>query len=72
MNLAEKLTHQVQDLPQNLQREVLDFVEFLKQKSNAALVSDDTHVWSDFSLASAMKGLEDDVDYSERDLKERW
>ncbi len=52
-----------------LQKEVLDFVEFLLHKN-----SDEESNWSDFSLSQAMSGLEDDdlPEYTDADLKEKW
>jgi hypothetical protein len=67
MTLSEKISHEVQALPEAIQREVLDFVEFLKTRR--------THVedeaWAAFSLTQAMRGMEDEPDlYSTADLKE--
>ena len=56
-------------LPEEAQREVLDFVAFLKQK----LRKEDGR-WTELSLAAALRGMEGDVwpEYAEQDFKERW
>jgi hypothetical protein len=59
----------LQHLPNAIQQEVLDFVEFLLKKQ-----AKDEREWKDFSLTQAMQGLEDDdmPEYGEADLKEKW
>jgi ABC-type glycerol-3-phosphate transport system substrate-binding protein len=56
-------------LPEPAQKEALDFVEYLEQKSHQ-----DDRLWSLNSLASALDGLESDIwpEYRSEDLKERW
>jgi len=74
MIVAEQIATKLQSLPMSLQREVLDFVEFLAQRvAEREAVSEET-AWAEFSLAQAMKGLdtEDAPEYTEADLKERW
>ncbi|MGZ8846114.1 MAG: DUF2281 domain-containing protein [Pyrinomonadaceae bacterium] len=71
---TEHIANRLERLPPSLQREVLDFIEFLSQKvANGEAVSEDA-AWQRFSLAQAMKGLDDEEspEYSEADLKERW
>jgi hypothetical protein len=73
MTLAEKIAFHLSDLPETYQAEVLDFVEFLASKSRVRGESpeEERTAWSDFSLAQAMRGLEDEDDlYSLADLKE--
>ena len=66
MNLTEQIFKKVQALPAEKQAEILDFVDFLEEK----LARDEEKDWSAFSLASAMRGLEDEEDlYSVADLK---
>ena len=70
----EHIANRLERLPPSLQREVLDFIEFLSQKvTNGEAASEDA-AWQRFSLAQAMKGLDDEEspEYSEADLKERW
>ena len=66
MTVVQQITREVQSLPEAIQREVLDFVEFLKTRRLP--VEDDG--WSGFSLAHAMRGLEDEPDlYSSADIR---
>jgi hypothetical protein len=71
MSVKELITEKVSSLPDDDQREVLHFVEFLMQKSNEDTLK--TEFWNQFSLEQAMKGLEDEPSlYTTADLKERW
>lgn len=73
MSITESIQHHVQMLPDTLQQEVLDFVKFLlfKHEQEATPAQDDLE-WSNFSLASAMRGMEDEDTpvYTADDLKE--
>lgn len=73
MIVTEQITDRLQKLPPPLQREVLDFIEFLAQKVvQREVVSDDLE-WTKFSLAQAMTGLDDEEsEYTEADVKEKW
>lgn len=74
MGYAE-LIEKLKALPADKQAEVFDFVEFL-----AARCGKDTTAgpwaerdFADFSLAQALRGLEDDpVTYTAADVKESW
>lgn len=74
MIMTEQITARLEKLPPSLQREVLDFVEFLAQKVARREAVGGESEWMEFSLAQAMSGLEDeDVPaYSEADIKEKW
>lgn len=74
MIVTEQITAKLQELPSSLQREVLDFVEFLTQKVARAEALGEEDGWAEFSLAQAMNGLEDEDSpaYSEADVKEKW
>lgn len=64
-----------QMLPDPLQQEVLDFIKFLLFKQEQANASEPDEIdWSEFSLAAAMRGLEDEDSpiYTTDDLKERF
>jgi len=64
MGLEEKIIEQVHKLPEYKKAEVLDFVEYLRSKS-------EDKDWSALSLSSAMRGMEDEKSsYSLADLKE--
>ena len=69
MNTVERIQEQVQSLPEPVQQEVLDFVEYLAHK----LRREDTR-WSEFSLKTALHGLEDETwpEYTKNDFKEQW
>jgi hypothetical protein len=74
MSAKEQITDRLQKLPQPLQREVLDFIDFLAQRVVQREDASEEADWTKFSLAQAMNGLEneDSPEYSEVDLKERW
>ena len=67
MNLSEKILKTLTTLPEEKQVEVLDFVEYLKLKTE----KEESGNWNSFSIASAMRGMEnEDSNYSVTDLKE--
>jgi hypothetical protein len=64
MSLEEKIVQYIQELPEAKKAEVLDFVKYLSSKA-------EERNWSDFSLSSAMRGMENEITpYSLEDLKE--
>ncbi|MBI5301479.1 MAG: DUF2281 domain-containing protein [Chloroflexi bacterium] len=71
MPAVERIHRYVQQLPQPLQAEVLDFVEYLLSKVEREQNQQDESEWSGLSLASAMRGMEDEVTpvYTIADLK---
>jgi hypothetical protein len=73
MTVAENIHQYVKKLPNPLQREVLDFVRFLLFKREQETTPEQDEIgWSNFSLASAMRGMEDEDTpiYTVDDLKE--
>jgi hypothetical protein len=67
VSLAEKIIRHVQALPETQQVEVLDFVEYLHAKMSRKKNLE----WTDFSLASAMRGMEgEQTPYSLCDLQD--
>lgn len=73
MSITESIQKHVQLLPDTLQQEVLDFVKFLLfKREQEATPEQDEIEWLDFSLASAMRGMEDEDTpvYTTDDLKE--
>jgi hypothetical protein len=71
MKLQEKILHNVESLPEPLQTEVLDFIEFLKSKEHQQ--NEENKTWSTFSLSNALRGMEnEDYQYSVKDLKEKF
>ena len=71
MLVAKKIHENVQKLPVSFQTEVLDFVEYLLIKSEREVAQQSELDWSSFSLASAMRGMEDEdiSTYTIDDLK---
>jgi len=67
MSIAERISKSVKRLPELKQIEVLDFVEYLQSRTE----KEEYKEWSDLSLSSAMRGMEDEHSpYSTNDLKE--
>lgn len=68
MAIAELVQEKVKLLPEPTQREVLDFVDYLLQRSRQEDV-----LWSKLSLRWALRGLEDEEwpEYDAQDLKEK-
>jgi DNA polymerase sigma len=60
MLTAEKVSQEVQKLPDVFQKEVLDFVEFLLHKSQNETARKEEREWNNFSLKSALRNMEDD------------
>jgi len=64
MNLEEKIIEQLRKLPEDKKAEVLDFVKYLRSKT-------EEKDWSELSMSSSMRGMEnEDTPYSLADLKE--
>lgn len=73
MTLTEKILAHAKDLPEPIQAEILDFVEYLESRAERNRTGRSDRHWADFSLMSAMRGMEDEVAaYSIDDLKERF
>lgn len=71
MTTAERIHEQIQRLPEPLQAETLDFIEFLMQRQSVRKEDLD---WSHLSLTAAMRDIEGGAVpiYDESDLKKRW
>ncbi len=71
MTTTEAIVQRLKSLPASAQREVLDFVEFLESRRQEHTVRQGEIAWSAFSLASAMRGMEDEeTPYTLADAKE--
>ncbi len=71
MSTVEAILQHLKSLPDSAQQEVLDFVQFLGTKRKKLVEREESLVWSDFSLTSAMRGMEDEeTPYSLADIKE--
>lgn len=67
MTIAEQLLNSIQDLPEELQKQVLDYSEYLKTRT----IQEERIAWSNLSFESAMRGMEgEDSDYSMADIRE--
>jgi len=70
MTTAQAILERLKSLPDSAQQEVLDFIKFLESR-RAGLVQEEEDAWSGFSLASAMRGMEnEETAYTLSDLKE--
>ena len=71
MIITEKIQEYVQRLPAPLQSEVLDFIEYLLSKTERDIQRREFESWSDLSLTSAMRGMENEEtpSYTLADLK---
>jgi len=71
MTTTQHIIQHLNSLPDSEQREVLDFVEFLESRRKHLDAREEDAAWSSFSLASAMRGMEDEeTPYTLADLKE--
>ncbi len=71
MSAVERIQEYIQKLPKRLQVEVLDFVEFLLARAEREADQPQEADWMRLSLASAMRGMEDESTpvYTLEDLK---
>jgi len=68
MVLNEKIQEYIRKLPESLQEEMLDYLESLLVKANR-----EDNEWTRLSLASAMRGMENEPDlYTLSDLKVKY
>jgi hypothetical protein len=68
MVLNEKIQEYIRKLPDSLQEEMLDYLEFLLAKAER-----ENREWSNLSITSAMRGMEDEPDlYTLADLKVKY
>lgn len=73
MTTAQSIVQRVMSLPEDAQREILDFVEFIETRMAEQSRPLEDAAWSAMSLASAMRGMEDEESaYTLDDLKERF
>ena len=73
MSLPDRITERLKRLPEPVQPEVLDFVEFLETKQERAADARAEEGWSRFSLREALRDSEEEQElYSLDDLRERF
>lgn len=70
MSTIQNIQEEIALLPVSAQEELQVIVHQLQQKYSQQ--SDERRQWSDFSLQSAMQGMESDVAYSLDNIKEKW
>lgn len=71
MTTTQAILQHLESLPDSARREVLDFVKFLESRREELMLREEDAAWSHFSLASAMRGMEDEeTAYTLADLKE--
>jgi len=69
VSTAEQIIHEIAALRPEKQSEVLEFVEFLKEKERKS----EEKAFKDVSLAGAMHGMEDEESlYTESDVIEKF
>ncbi len=69
MLVTQKIQAYLEKLPPSYQNEVVDFLAFLLEKAERQ----EDKTWHEMSLASAMRGMEDEPEeYSVDDLKVRY
>ncbi len=70
MTVTEQIIKHVKTLPDAVQVEILDFVEYLESKTKKA--KSERVDWSELSLSQAMRGIESETSpYSLDDVKEK-
>jgi hypothetical protein len=68
MVLNEKIQECIRKLPESLQEEMLDYLEFLLVKAQR-----ENNDWSSLALASALRGMQNEPDiYTLSDLKVKY
>ena len=69
MTVTEQIIEHVRGLPETIQTEILDFIEFLETKTEKS--GREKSEWFDFSLSQAMRDMESESSpYSLTDVKE--
>lgn len=73
MTLTEEILEHIRALPEPLQAEVLNFVQYVESKIERSGKGQEETDWSILSLSLAMRGIENEPAlYSTSDLKERF
>jgi len=71
MTITQIIIQHLESLPDTAQQEVLHFVEFLESRQKCFPLREENTAWSDFSLSSAMRGMEDEeTPYTLADIEE--
>jgi hypothetical protein len=72
MKVSERIYQEVKELPEPLQAEVLDFIQYLASRAERKSTPKDELASENLSLSLAMRGMEDEdfSRYSTKDLRE--
>jgi hypothetical protein len=71
VSVTEQILLHLRSLPEPVQAEVLDFVEYLEAKARLAGGEREDADWAELSLSQAMRGMEDEPSpYTTADIKE--
>jgi len=72
MRVSERIYEEVKKLPEPLQAEVLDFVQYVASRMQRESTSDNELTAASLSLSLAMRGMEDEEtpSYFPQDLRE--
>jgi len=72
--IFEQIVNGIHTFPYQMQVEVLDFIGYLKNKLATEQERKEDVEWSHLSLTNALKDIDDEneEEYSEADLKEKW
>lgn len=70
MSIKQLINQKIDNLSENEQKKVLDFINIIKQEN----FENEINIWNQFSLKQAMRDLENDKlsEYTEDDLIEKW
>ena len=68
MPVRVSLEDLIKEMPDEMKAQVYDFARYLLEKH---LRKEDLK-WNEFSLREAVRGIEEELLYTEADLKERW
>lgn len=74
MTTQERILKQVSQLPEPMQQEALDFIQFLTEKSSTNQRKEEDEQWFHASISSAMSdtNIQNEPVYQLSDCKEVW
>ena len=74
MSVATRIFNRVRYLPEHLQAEILEFVEFVAGKSRECQSNSTDLDWQEFALSEALRETDDESgpEYLESDIKYRF
>ncbi|MFA4957674.1 MAG: hypothetical protein WC556_11965 [Candidatus Methanoperedens sp.] len=72
--IFKQIVNNIQTFPYQMQVEVLDYIGYLKSKLALEQARKEEVDWSHLSLTNAVKDIDDEneEEYTEADLKEKW